>query len=271
MGGCPDRIRRLGQTRAERQEEVAASRRRLLGLLGRALIAAGERKAGLDTLALAASAGWDPDLFRTIASGRLGAGDTTGALAMDALVLADPRTDSTFARSIEPLVEHVGEGAWKAQLDSARTEFARRMLARSVSKSPRGTVTVVDSSGARHDLSSLTQGHLAVVVFWSRFCGAAVQALPTIDRTAARLRHEGVRVASVVEEAWSPALQHFVRDKDLRMPIYSDSKGNAWKAFNNWGTPQYYVLDQQGRIRFEGVAMFEAVAQVQALRMEAGR
>lgn len=263
--------RGLGQTRAERQDDVAATRRRLLGSLGRALIATGERKAGLDTLALAASAGWDPDLFRTIASGRLAAGDTTGALGMDALIAADPRTDSTFARSIEPLVEHVGERAWKAQLDSARIEFAHRMLARSVSKSPQGSVTLVDSSGARHDLSNLTQGHVAVVVFWSRFCGAAVQALLAIDSTAERLRREGVPVESIVEEAWSPALQHFVQDKDLRMPVYSDSKGNASKAFNNWGTPQYYVLDRRGRIRFEGVAMSDAVAQVQALRMESNR
>jgi hypothetical protein len=52
------------------------------------------------------------------------------------------------------------------------------------------------------------------------------------------------------------------------MPVYSDSKEDAWKAFNNWGTPQYYVLDQQGRIRFEGVDMVDSVAQVQVLRME---
>lgn len=260
-------MRQLGETRAGRRERVAEIRRTLLGSLGRALIEEGDRRAGLDTLALAASGGWDPDLFRTIGSARLAAGDTTGAVAMDALVAADPRTDSAFTRSIEPLVEYVGERNWKAQLDSARTEFVRRMLAASVLKSPRGAVTVVDTSGAKHQLSNLTQGHVAVVIFWSRFCGAAVQALPAIDLTAERLRQEGVQVASIVDEAWTSGLERFVRDKNLRMPVYSDLQGDAAKAFNNWGTPQYYVLDQRGRIRFEGWDISDALAQVEALRI----
>jgi hypothetical protein len=261
--------RRLGETRARQEERLAGSRRQVYAALGKALIADGHRSGGLDTLALAAAAGWDLSLFGTIAQGRLVAGDTAGALDMDARVAVDPRTDSTYVTSVQPLVNALGEPEWHARLDTARSEFARRMLAEGVDRALPGPVHLTDATGRHYDLGHLTGGHVSVVVFSSRFCGGAVQALPATDTLAARLAGEGVNVFGIVEEKPSPEFASFLREKGVRMPMYHDVNGEASRAFNNWGTPGYYVLDARGKLRFdEADSPDEVLAQVEALRME---
>jgi hypothetical protein len=38
------------------------------------------------------------------------------------------------------------------------------------------------------------------------------------------------------------------------MPVLYDSKREVGAALRNFGTPAYYVLDEQGRIRFNQVS-----------------
>jgi alkyl hydroperoxide reductase subunit AhpC len=51
-------------------------------------------------------------------------------------------------------------------------------------------------------------------------------------------------------------------------PVYHDVRGDATRIIGAWGTPSYFVLDVDGRIRFPAVHDLETVRrQVEVLRV----
>jgi hypothetical protein len=251
IDSASDSERQLGETRARSARRHDAIRRELLAALGRALIARGERGAGLDALRLAVSSGWDVDLFREVAAVRKSAGDTAGSIDVQALVAADPRSTAADLDSLRSLLTRAGRG--RGTLDSllgrARSELVSRVLADA------GQTFVSDShvsspDGRTSSVRQLTRGRITVVAFWSRFCGPAITDLPRMDAAAATLAARGIATISVVEEMPSADLTRWLGDRDVRMPVYHDRAGETQRAFNQWGTPNYYVLDREGRVRF---------------------
>jgi len=83
------------------------------------------------------------------------------------------------------------------------------------------------------------------------------------------MSHFGVPVVSIVEEAGpSSALTAFLREKKVTMPVYLDAWHEASRAFNQWGTPYFYVVDANGRVRFDvSTSADEALARAEALRL----
>jgi thiol-disulfide isomerase/thioredoxin len=118
----------------------------------------------------------------------------------------------------------------------------------------------------------LTANRAAVVIFWSRHCGWALEALPAITSVAERLDRAGKRVVFVVDdETPSNDLKAFMRSKKWTLPIYYDSRGELKQAFANFGTPAYYVLDNSGRIRFDWAdGEAELIAQLDAITPSRG-
>ncbi len=89
----PKASRRALERTVEEQRLVdAESARQILVALGDALVAGGQRAAGLDTLKRAVREGWDASLFRRVAQIHLSTGDTASALRLLGLVAADPAT-----------------------------------------------------------------------------------------------------------------------------------------------------------------------------------
>ena len=98
----------------------------------------------------------------------------------------------------------------------------------------------------------MTKGEVTVVAFWSRFCGPAIEVIPRLHQVATRLGESGIRTVTILEETQSsPSLTAFLKSHDFTLPVLLDAKGEASAAFNQWGTPYFYVLDAQGRIVFE--------------------
>jgi hypothetical protein len=215
----PDEERGLFQTREQFRASAGAEIRAGYATLGTALVEAGNRRGGLDTLALAVAGGWEPRTFRTVAELRLSAGDTAGALPLLARVAADPGTSPAFA-------------------DTA----LRR---------PDSTVRV---------LHQVATGRRVVVVFWSRNCGPAIQALPEITRLARR-----THVILITEEPPSAAFRDYWKGHPGAPPVWHDTRREARRAFGSFGTPQYVVIDQKGRLRFELTSLEEIPRQLAAL------
>jgi thiol-disulfide isomerase/thioredoxin len=218
----------------------------------------------------AASHGWNLSVFRAVRTASLAAGDTARALTMAAWIAADPRTERAFADSARPRGEQVlGAAGWQAQLDSAHGEFVRRMLADAPARSVDTRARVSDRAGRSHTLRELAGGKVTVVAFWSRFCGPAIETLPRLNAVAARLKRDSVRVVSIIDEtADSKELTSFLNEKNVTLPTYLDTWHESSRAFNQWATPNYYVLDSSGRVRFKvSDSADEALAQAEALRL----
>jgi len=262
--------RSLNETLAQQRDRDATTRRRMLASLGQALVATGDHAGARAALAEAASRGWNVNVFRAVRTASLTAGDTAHALTMAAWISADPRTPSAFADSVRLRGERVlGTIGWQRQLDSARGEFARRMLADARARTVDGRARVSDRSGTAHTIQELAGGKVTVVAFWSRFCGPAIEDLPRLNTVAARLARDGVHVVSIVDEtAESKELASFLKEKNVTVPTYLDTWHESSRVFNQWGTPSYYVLDSNGRIRFDASdSADEALAQAEALRL----
>jgi len=262
--------RALDETFAEQGARQGRLRRQTLAMLGEALVADGRSAEGRQTLTEAASSGWDPGVFRAVRAASLLAGDTSNALRMAALLIADPRTPDAFAAPVDSVaVRRLGEGGWRREVDAARALYVHRMLAGASVRSLAGSARVRSLDGSTQQLREITRGHVSVVAFWSRFCGPAIQELPQLNAVAARLSKVGVPVVSIVDETdASPDLKAFLTEKHVATPVYLDSWHEAGRAFNQWGTPYYYVVDAEGRIRFDvTTSADEALARAEAVRM----
>lgn len=264
------RVRALESTANEYDREVADQRRRMLASLGRALVSQRNRKAALDTLRLAASGIWDPALFAELAATYLQAGDTLAADRMGARLVVDPRTSASHADTLaSDGRRRLGVPAWTAALASARREMHERLLERSIVRSVPANIALRTRDGREARVRVLAGGKPAVVIFWSRHCGPALEATADIATLIARLEAAGTRALFVVDEAPSADLDRALAGLKITWPVYFDSQGSLANAMNIFGTPSYYVLDGAGRIRFDyAPEVLDVVAQVEAVKSE---
>ena len=240
--------------REEYARRVDQARRRLLAALGEALIANGGVRAGVDTLGLAVEGSWDAQVHPSLLAGFRKAGDSAGIQRMLARLTVDPRTSPhSAALYADEGKGRMGETGWQEALDRETRELHQAVMARSMIKSPRGNPTLVDSRGIEIALNRITDGKPAVVVFWSRDCGWALQALPEIARVAGRLDAAGTPVIMVNTTADTAGVAEFLTKGGWKLPVYYDARGTMTEGFSNFGIPAYYVLDRSGRIRFDRV------------------
>lgn len=271
-----EEIRRSAALRRDDRELFATARdqrrasvrelRTLYAALGKALLAQDRRQAALDTLALAVEAGWDPRLFREVAEARLAAGDTAGAVALWARVAVDPGTGAGFADSVRARTqERFDPERWRELSSRARAAMRAEALEDAVSRGLRGPVRLAGADGGMRPLDELTGGRPTVVVFWSRFCGYALDAAPELERLQRRLAERGVRVLAITTEPPSADYRAWAAEKAPAFPLYHDLHAEAARAFGNSANPQYFILDGEGRVRFEYTALDALERQVAAL------
>ena len=254
-----DSRRALERTVEEQRAVDAASARQILVALGDALVASGRTAAGLDTLRLAVGEGWDVTLFRRVAQIQLSVGDTAGALRLLGLVAADPATEELTGVPVD-------SAEWARLVQEGRSEMRRRLLDMAVRRGLPPEARLERAGGSAVRLDTLTRGRVTFVAFWSRHCGPSLEELPALERLTGRLRKQGVAIVTITDERVSDDLQRFLADQKLTFPVYADAGREASRAFSQWGTPAYFVLDADGVVRFEYRELDRVPAEVAALR-----
>lgn len=264
-------LRRLTETPMRQDARYEQMRIRALAALGRALVASGDTKAGVDTLTLASKTGWDVSVMRTIRTASFAAGDSATGWEMTARIVAEPTTDPAERATINAsAIKAIGAERWSALTTEGVHQFAKRMLENSKMQSLAGTPRVKDSDGVEHTLRSLGGNKVTVVAFWSRHCGWALEDIQPLMSVAKRLEAAGAQLIVVMEDEANPSadLTAFLADRKMTVPVYFDVAHSTSKAFNNWGTPIYYVLDGGGRVRFSGVnSAMSAMVRAEAVRL----
>lgn len=265
LEAAPDEERPLGSTRAEHRAASARSAAALRASLGAALIAAGDAREGAGALEVAVGAVWKAEWFRALGQARLGAGDRAGATGAFAAVAADPGTPAARSDSLRRVLA-VDSGAWGQSVDSARAEMIRRTL-----RTARPGA-VVDARGVGRDgtplrLHSLRGGTATVVAVWSPYCPAARDAMPHIAALAATLRDEGVPLLAVTDVSRDGGEPLLGRSLPGLTVVY-DENAEIAATLGGSGTPRYFVLDGEGRLRFANSSLDDVHRQVAALRAE---
>lgn len=262
-----DSLRPLELTKEEQQHAGMANVRRALVSLGNALIVTGDTMAGADTLRLAAAAGWDPGLFRQVATQFLALHDTAQAASLLALTAADPGTGVAAADSLRArLGPYATAGRWSDMVDSAGLEMRRRLIADAVYKPLRPSIRVTAPDGKVVNLADVLHGNTSFVVFWSRECGFAVQAMPGIDKVKNVISTMNAQTVVVTDEADSPELRRYLQDHSFTAPVYHDTHAEAGTAFQQDGWPYYFVVDAEGAVRFAYTQLERVPAEVAALQ-----
>ncbi|NIR46233.1 MAG: TlpA family protein disulfide reductase [Gemmatimonadetes bacterium] len=267
-----DRWRPPGRTVAAQRRENRRESVWYLRWLGQELLDAGEVSAAIDTFRVAAGRVWYPYLRDALANAYLAAGDTARALEAWAFVAAyGPRPmleDSVRART----GSHFDEERWSSLIEDAKRDLRRSLLAESVSRSIPGGIRLTGRDGATRTLDDIRDGRPAVVFFWSRYCEPSVRALRDVKRLARRLEGYGATLLAVTADSSSADFDAFLSEQDVEFRVWHDERRDAVRAFRSVGTPEFFVLDRTGAVRFEmSHTADDARFQLEALIWEARR
>lgn len=258
--------RSLVNTVGKQRVENEAAQSRILAAVGQILLDAGRVRAGLDTLNLAMQHGWDRDVFARIADARFSVEDSLRAVDALANLVVDPGTERAAADSLTALGRRVAPPArWAASIETAHQRMRDRTLQDITTISVGGPLRLAALDGV-HILNQRAAEDPLVVVFWSRHCGPALDALDEIQELADRLGTSGVQTIMIADEPPSSELLAFLRKRSVSVPVYGDTDGEIRRAFESWGTPEYFVLDASGRIRFAYSSLEKIPRQVTVLR-----
>jgi thiol-disulfide isomerase/thioredoxin len=245
-----DAVRPLEHGVADEMRERREAAGRVFATLGAALLESGRRGAALDTLARATETGWDAALFRQVAGLRLEAGDTAGAALPLALAATDPMSGAALRDSARVLLgSRFDEAAWRGRLAAARSEMRARLFVHATDRRLPRDVRLRDAEGRTVELREAAAGRPTFVAFWYRFCPPSAAQVPLLQRVATTARAQGHAVVTV-SEPLGPDFRRYLREQRLTLPVYEDPREELKKALGKWGTPEYYVLDADGRVRF---------------------
>jgi len=240
--------------------------RQVFRILGDAQLALGDTAAARAAYVEATAAGWEPALMQRAIPVLLTSGDTTRALVLAARVAVDPGTPSKLADSLTRRALIVlGESRWQTMLVDARRRMREHFLGDATRIKLPLDIALVDSANRPTTLERVTRGRVSVVTFWSRECGFSVDQLPRLAQLSARLRERGMALVPIATEAQTPEVAAFLRNHPIGTANWFDASARARRAFGQWSTPEYYVLDEHGVVRFRHSTLELVLAQAVAL------
>jgi thiol-disulfide isomerase/thioredoxin len=102
------------------------------------------------------------------------------------------------------------------------------------------------------------RGRVVVVEFWTFGCYNCRNTLPSVRDWDARYRDRGLTIVGVhTPETDSEYIIENVRKEvpalGIKYPVVTDNDYQTWKAYGVEAWPTIFVLDKQGRVRWEHV------------------
>lgn len=109
-----------------------------------------------------------------------------------------------------------------------------------------------DMDGAAYDLRE-DKGALVFVHFWASWCGPCRKEMPAIQRLATLLEPEGLKVALINTAEDEDTVFSFLAAHAPDMRPLMDTDGLATEAWQPRGLPATYLVDHQGRVRYQAL------------------
>ncbi len=116
-----------------------------------------------------------------------------------------------------------------------------------------GDLTLADSSGAVRSLSEDTGTSATVIVFLYATCPLCQRAAPALEKLWKEKQPQGVQVLGVFTDGASAAdLEKYKKDYGVSFPLLIDTGGKVASALSATVTPEAFVLDRNGKVRYMG-------------------
>jgi peroxiredoxin len=117
-----------------------------------------------------------------------------------------------------------------------------------------GPVNLTALSGDRIVMNNYGERPATVVLFLSGRCEATERTIADVNRSFEKLRHRGVLFVGVCSnpEESGQELRTFSQRRGMIFPLYRDSEGEVARQFDARMTPELYLLDRQGVLKFHG-------------------
>src|SRR5262249_2442068 len=125
-------------------------------------------------------------------------------------------------------------------------------LAIDYSKRPKAPVFAArDLDGRTFDLAA-QRGHVGVVGFFDPECPHCQRDLPRLAPVFREFRDRGVRAVGVSSRDLHGQMRAFLRSMNLDIPVIIDPDRSLFNRFASTRTPDTFVIDGDGFVRFRG-------------------
>jgi len=96
------------------------------------------------------------------------------------------------------------------------------------------------------------KGRVVLIDFWATWCGPCVGEVPHVKAAYDKLHEKGFEIVGISFDQEKPALENFVKTKEMAWPQYFDGKGwenKFGKQFGIQSIPTMWLIDKKGVLR----------------------
>ena len=237
--------------------------------LARILAAQGRAAAAREALEHVERSSWNVAAYAQAAALHLAFGDTAQALELYARAAADPEPPASVLDTLAkygPI--HSPVFSLDEALARARVLMTRATLEHAIKRPLPSAIALEDAFSHRVELGALTRGNVTFVAFWSRAALEAAGEGELLRRRERLLAERGVGIVNIVRSGAPFEAGDIGSGWPSDLPVFLDVTEAAAQAFNRWSLPAYYLLDEQGSLRFANTRLSDVLRQVEALRHE---
>lgn len=170
--------------------------------------------------------------------------------AVDVLLTEQPEEPATESVSTRAPVPKGPRSEWLEGTAAQRAALA------AIEGAPAAELQIVESSWQNAnpmDVAAL-KGKVVLLDFWGTWCGPCLQTVPHINAMHKKYAPDGLVVIGVCHSRNADTMPAVAAKHGIAYPIAADTAGATFKAYHVNGTPDYFLIDRQGNIRFADVA-----------------
>ena len=117
---------------------------------------------------------------------------------------------------------------------------------------PAPALQLSDMDGALYNLAD-DKGEVVFVHFWASWCGPCRKELPALQRMAAIMETEGLRIVVINTAEDEDTVFSFLGSLAPDLRPLMDRDGQATEAWEPRGLPATYLVDRKGMVRYQAL------------------